>query len=92
MNTDHRLRSRRDPTLAAGKNIWAHVLIWVLVTVAAVLLVGFTALMDDITQRGELRRLQQRVSGSLMLPDEPHTFGVDVVRLLTMTGDKFAGR
>jgi hypothetical protein len=92
MNTDHRLLSHRHGTQGAGNSAWTHALIWVLLAVAALLLVGFTAVVDDITQRGELRRAQQRTSGSLLVPDELSSPSVDVVRLLSMTGEKLAGR
>ena len=47
-----------------------HVLIAVLLAVAAMLLVSFMAVLDDMNQRGEMRRLQQRTTGSLLLTDE----------------------
>jgi hypothetical protein len=48
--------------------------------------------VSDITERGELRRLQQRSTGSLLLPDELAARGIDVARLIAMTSDKLAGR
>ena len=75
-----------------SSSAWTHALIWALLAVAGLLLVGFTALVDDITERGELRRLQQRSSGTLLLPDELKARGVDVMRLVAMTSDKLAGR
>ena len=92
MNTDHPLSPRPQSSHAAASSIWAHALIWVLLAVAGLLLVGFTAVVDDITQRGELRRVEQRASGSLLVPAELRTPGVDVVRLLSMTGEKLTGR
>ena len=92
MNTDHRLLPLRRPTQAAGSGIWAHTLIWVLLVVAALLLAGFTAVVDDITERGELRRMQQRESGAFPPLDDLQTHGVDAERLLVMTGQKLAGR
>lgn len=92
MNTPSPLLSRRSATHAFWRSAWAHTLIWMLVTVAALLLVGFTALVEDITQRGELRAVQQRASDSLLLPEEMQTRSMDVVRLLFMTGEKLAGR
>lgn len=71
---------------------WAHALIWGLLALAALLLVGFTAVVSDITERGELRRLQQRSAGSLLLPDELAARGIDVARLIAMTNDRLAGR
>lgn len=92
MRTDHRFLPPLRSTHSAQRSVWAHALIWVLLVVAAVLLVGFTALVKDITERGELRRVQQRASGSFPPLDELPTQGVDVARLLSITGEKLAGR
>ncbi len=92
MNTQNRLLSRRIPTQAAWSSTWTHALIWLLLTVAVLLLVAFTAVAEDITHRGERRSVQQRLSGSLMLPDKLQTPGVDFTRLLSITGEKLAGR
>lgn len=92
MNSPHRPPPRRHSTHASGAGAWAHALVWVLLVVAGLLLVGFTAVVHDITQRGELRRVQQRESGSPMQPDEPSSPGIDAMRLLSMAGDKLAGR
>ena len=91
MNADHFVLSQRNLTHAVRSGAWAHVLIWVLMTVAALLLVGFIAVVDDTTQRGELRHAQQRASGSLILPNELPARGVEVSDLLTMIGKKLAG-
>lgn len=92
MNTYHPMSSRSQPTHANTRGNGTHVLIWVLLAVAVFLLVGFTALVNDITQRGELRRVQQRDSGSLLVADDFQTDGVDVVRLLSMASDKLSLR
>lgn len=93
MTTHNRFFSRVDSTTDTDKiSPRAHVLIWVLVTLAALLLVGFTAVVDDITERGELRRVQQRATGAFTLPDDLQPGGVDVVRLLSMAGGKWAQR
>jgi hypothetical protein len=63
-----------------------------LLVVAALLMVGFTAVVNDITERGELRRAQQRASGSFLPLDELQAHGMDVARLLSITGEKLAGR
>ncbi len=92
MNTHHSLLSRRDGAPADKTDHWTHVLIWVLLAVAALLLVGFTVVVDDITQRGELRRVQQRGSGSWVLHDNLPIHDGDVVRVLSIAGEKLAGR
>jgi hypothetical protein len=93
MNNNNSLLPHSGPEQNADRSIWTHALIWVLLAVAALLLVGFTAVVNDITERGELRRAQQRASGSLLpSPNALQTHGVDVARLLTITGEKLAGR
>lgn len=92
MNTQPHPLPLSRPTPDAGRHIWAHTLIWVLLAVAALLLVGFTALVDDITERGELRRTQQRLSGSFQSASEPQTQSVDMANLLSIAGKKLAGR
>lgn len=92
MNTPSPLLSRRSTTHVFWRSAWAHALIWMLVTVAALLLGGLTALVQDITQSGELRAMQQRQSNPLLLPAELQTRSMDAVRLLFMTGEKLAGR
>lgn len=93
MNTDHSLLPHSRPKPGAESSIWTHALIWVLLAVAALLLVGFTAVVNDITERGELRRAQQRASGSLLpSPSDLQAHGLDLSRLLSMTGEKLAGR
>ena len=85
-------RARPASDEASWPGTWAHALIWLLLAVAGLLLVGFTALVNDITERGELRRSQQRSTGSLLLPDEPKARAVDVTTLLTLTGERWLGR
>jgi hypothetical protein len=92
MTTHNRPFPREDVTPTEKVSPRTHVLIWVLVTLAALLLVGFTAVVDDITERGEMRRVQQRASGAFALPDDLQPGGVDVFRLLSMAGGKLAQR
>ncbi len=92
MNTPSNPAAQRNPTHVSWTGTWAHALTWVLLAVAGLLLVGFTAVVDDITQRGEQRRVQQRASGSLLLPDELQARGVDVLGLVALTGEKLVGR
>jgi hypothetical protein len=73
-------------------DIWTHAVIWVLLVVASLLLVGFTAVVSDITQRGEMRRMHQRASGSLMLPDELQNREINAERLVAITSNLLVGR
>ena len=93
MTTHNHFFSRADATPPAPKiSPRTHVLLWVLVTLAALLLVGFTAVVNDITERGESRRVQQRASGAFALPEDLQPGGVDVARLPSMSGGKWAQR
>ncbi|WP_137919023.1 hypothetical protein [Hydrogenophaga sp. 2FB] len=64
-----------------------HVLIAVMLAVAALLLVTFMSLLDDMNERGEQRRLQQRTTGSLLLLDELGVPGVSDGRALSASAD-----
>ena len=92
MTTHNHFFSRDDARVAEQTTTRAHVLIWVLVTVAAMLLVGFTAVVDYITERGEMKRVQQRSSGAFSLAEDLQPNGVDVVQLLSMAGGKITQR
>ncbi len=92
MNTDNRLLPDSRRKRAADRSVWTHALIWVLLAIAALLLGGFTAVVNDITERGELRRVQQRAAGSFLSLDALQAQGVDVARLLSIAGEKLAGR
>lgn len=61
------LASRRDDS---WQSHFSHLWIWLSAAVAALLLMWFVSVLNDITERGEQRRLQQRTSGMLLLPDE----------------------
>lgn len=87
MNNPSHFLSRRSAIHVFWRSNWSHALVWALVTVAALLLVGFTALVEDITQRGELRAVQQRASDTLLLPEEMQTRSMNVVRLLFMSSE-----
>ena len=51
-------------------NYFSNAVVWLLFAAAGLLLMWFVAVLDDVTQRGEQRRLQQRTTGSLILADE----------------------
>lgn len=92
MNTRKSPLPRRDSTGLSSAQAWKHVAIWILLVVAGLLLLGFTAVIDDMTQRGELRRAHQNASGSLALPEELTSRVFDVLGLVSLTGDKLVGR
>jgi len=92
MDNQLRISHRRHLAHAVWAGVRTQALFWALLLVASLLLVGFVAVVDDSTQRGELRRAHQRMSGSMMLPDELPTRGIDTMRLLSLTGDKLRGR
>lgn len=67
MNRAPYLPARRDDSWFS---FFSNALVWVLFAVAGLLLMWFVAVLDDVTQRGEQRRIQQRATGSLILADE----------------------
>ncbi|QHE86646.1 hypothetical protein [Hydrogenophaga sp. BPS33] len=50
-----------------------HVLIGVMLVMAGMLMAGFLSVLDDIAERGEMRRQHQRATGSVLLGDEVRT-------------------
>lgn len=65
----------RIPPLPAPRDdswfsFFSNALVWLLFAAAGLLLMWFVAVLDDVTQRGEQRRIQQRTTGSLILADE----------------------
>ncbi len=67
MNSTTRLSPPQD---SGWLNVFSNALVWLLFATAGLLLMWFVAVLDDVTQRGEQRRLQQRTTGSLILADE----------------------
>lgn len=63
---NHQAHRREDFLI----NMMPHALIWVMLAAACVLLAGFVSVLEDMSQRGEQRRLQQRTTGSVLLVDE----------------------
>jgi len=66
--------NRNAPTAGRRDDSWfsffSHVLIWLLLAAAGLLLAWFVAVLEDVTQRGEQRRVQQRAVGTIVLTDE----------------------
>jgi hypothetical protein len=54
---------------------WLHALIWLMLAVAGLLLTAFVVVVNSATDRGELRREHQSLSGSSLLPDETNAEG-----------------
>ncbi|WP_439518654.1 hypothetical protein [Hydrogenophaga sp.] len=65
MNTH--LANRRDDS---WQSYFSHLWIWLSAAAAGLLLMWFVSVLNDITERGEQRRMQQRTSGTFLLPDE----------------------
>ncbi len=59
--------SRRDDS---WQSYFSHMWIWLSAAAAGLLLMWFVSVLNDITERGEQRRLQQRTAGTFLLPDE----------------------
>lgn len=92
MNTQKSPSPSRDFDDLSSAQAWRHVVIWILLVVAALLLLGFTAVVDEMTQRGELRRANQNALGYLMLPEELASRVSDVLGLASIASDKLVGR
>ncbi len=69
-NTRHAIRP------AIQSNPWLHALVWLALAVAGLLLTGFVAVVNSAIERGELRRENQSLSGSRLLPGEAGGEGV----------------
>ena len=67
MNTPNPARSF---PLSFRVNPWLHAGLWLMLAVAGLLMAAFIAVINANVERGELRRENQRVSGSRLLPDE----------------------
>lgn len=65
-------RSAHTARFAESKNdeLLYNVLVWVLFGLSCVMLAWFVNVINDFTERGEQRRIQQRTTGSLVLADE----------------------
>lgn len=61
---------------AIQSNPGLHALMWLALAVAGLLLAGFVAVVNSSIERGELRRENQSLSGSRLLPDEAGGEGV----------------
>lgn len=75
---------RREDALI---DLLPHLLIAVMVVVAAMLFVAFMSLLDDMNERGEQRKLQQRAAVSLQLFDEWGVPGVADGNALSASAD-----
>lgn len=67
MNTLNPVRSF-PPSLRARP--WLHAGLWLMLAAAGLLMAAFIAVINATIERGELRRENQHVSGSRLLPDE----------------------
>lgn len=70
----------------------SNAMVWLLFAVAGLLLMWFVAVLDDVTQRGEQRRLQQRTTGSLILADEVARRGQLQATVLAANNETLAAR
>ncbi len=79
----NRLSSLPAPRDDSWFTFFSNALVWVLFAAAGLLLMWFVAVLDDVTQRGEQRRIQQRATGSLILADERRDVGNATAGVLT---------
>lgn len=79
-----------------NSNPWVQLLAWTMVGLAALVMMGFITVVEAQTQRGELRRENQRMTGALLLPDERDTqvatTGADILLTLQTPLDQVASR
>ena len=74
MNRTNIFQARRRED--SWQDYFSHMWIWVSAAAAGLLLMWFVSVLNDITERGEQRRMQQRTSGTFLLPDELQARGV----------------
>jgi hypothetical protein len=67
MNRATSMASRRDDSWFS---FFSYALIWLLLAAAGLLLAWFVAVLEDVTQRGEERRMKPRPTGALVLSQE----------------------
>lgn len=84
MNSTTHLSPPRD---SGWSSYFSNVLVWVLFATAGFLLMWFVSVLNDVTQRGEQRRLQQRTTGSLILADEAARRAPQPVAALTVSSE-----
>lgn len=73
-------------------DFFSNAMVWLLFAVAGLLLMWFVAVLDDVMQRGEQRRLQQRTTGSLILADEAARRGQLQAAVLAASNETLAAR
>lgn len=89
MNRNTHGMPRRDDSWSI---YFANAFVWLLFAIAGLLLMWFVAVIDEVTQRGEQRRLQQRTTGSLILADEAARRGRLAAGVLTASQETLAAR
>jgi hypothetical protein len=67
MNRHASMTSSRDDSWFS---FFSHALIWLLLAAAGLLLAWFVAVLEDVTQRGEERRMKPRPAGALVFSKE----------------------
>lgn len=92
MNTRRRTSPSHESGHAPFTETTSRALPWALIAIAVLLLVGFTTVVEDITKRGEMRRVHQRVSGSLLLPSERSNNASEALRLVSLNGQNISAR
>ena len=92
MNTRRRTSPSHESTHAPFAETTSRALAWALLAVAVLLVAGFTTVVEGITQRGEMRRVHQRVSGSLALPSEGSNERFDATRRVSLNGQNIVSR
>ncbi len=83
------MSGRRDDSWFS---FFSNALIWLLLVAAGLMLAWFVAVLEDVTQRGEERRVKQRPAGALVLTKEQQWRDSLSMPLAAVSSETPAGR
>jgi hypothetical protein len=89
MNRNASMASRHDD---AWFSFFSHALVWLLLAAAGLVLAWFVAVLEDVTQRGEERRMTPRPTGTLVLSKEQQWRDSLSMPLAAASSEALAGR
>jgi hypothetical protein len=83
------MSGRRDDSWFS---FFSHALIWLLLAAAGLMLAWFVAVLEDVMQRGEQRRVHQRATGKLVLTNEQQWRGSLSMPIVAASSETTPGR
>jgi len=89
MNRNASMAGRRDDSWFS---FFSHALVWLVLMAAGLTLAWFVAVLEDVTQRGEERRVKQRAAGAPVQTDEQQWLGSLSMPLMAVGEETPAGR